>query len=282
MKHVWLINSQSSTTLFYRNYSEMKIDPDLLSGLLTALNNFSAVELGSSGISSIEMGGLRWVYHHEPDFHLMLIGADQMSANSQVMRSRLQVILKMFKQKYDITKEKMSKDLINVNEFESFNEELDLVRQQWEMAEKQFGPAQLFDVLGVFQQIFNAMSEIFKYNFYGESFDRIVSQLNEFAKNLADDLNVEGNEEYKKIKYDKKLGWSVINMNPMQLDGENLKHILFNILQHQKDILKEQMSTMSMLYAFNKYIYPFLMSQMEILDNLGLTKPLLNLFLSDN
>jgi len=55
MEHLWLIAKESSATIYYRNYTQEKIDPDLVSGLLSAFNNFSEVELHGTGIESINM-----------------------------------------------------------------------------------------------------------------------------------------------------------------------------------------------------------------------------------
>jgi len=259
----------------------MKVDPDLLSGLLTALNNFSAVELQSTGISSIEMGGMRWVYHQVPEMNLMLIAADDKSANSQVMRSRLQVIYKMFVDQFNITQERMQQELMNVKDFQDFGEVLDMLKSQWQQAESQFGPAQMFDILGIFQQIFNSMTEIVKTNFYGDDFDNIIQEIENLGDEFETDPNIKKNPEYQKIQFDRKHGWEVINMNPMNLEGESLKRVLFTILGRLKEILMKNMSKMSLLYAFNKYIYPLIINQHDMLDNLDIVPPILNMFLKN-
>ncbi len=96
MKHIWIINQNSGTTLFYQSYSVSELDPDLVSGLLSALNTFSEVELKSHGISAIEMGGMKWVYLGKPDFGILLIAASDMSTNTPLTKARLEVISKMF------------------------------------------------------------------------------------------------------------------------------------------------------------------------------------------
>src|SRR6056297_2735373 len=135
MKHIWIIHQKTSTNLFYRNYSEMNIDPDLLSGLLSALDNFSEVELKSQGISSIEMGGLRWAYSHHPELNLMLIATADKEAHAEIMKARLEVIYKEFISKYNITKHKMNTKMINVLQFEDFGDYLDELVVQWQQAE---------------------------------------------------------------------------------------------------------------------------------------------------
>ncbi len=278
MKHIWIINNNSSTTVFYKNYGEMKIDPDMLSGLLTALNNFSAVELQSTGISSIEMGGLRWVYSQQSEMNLMLIGADEKSANSETMRSRLEVIFKMFVAQFELTPEKMNKELINVKEFLPFGQTLDMLKSQWLTAESQFGPAQLFDLLGIFQQIFTATTDIVRFNFYGDNYNTIINQFQKLASDLKEDEKIKNSPEIAKIDFDG-TQWNCINLNPMLVDGNILRSVLFSVLSNMKEILMEHMSKMSMLFAFNKYVYPFIINQYEMLNSLKILQPILNIFL---
>ncbi len=117
MKHFWVINSYSSVSLFYRNYSNFTLDKDLISGFLMALNSFSEVELKSHGIRSIIMGGLSWVYYDPQDSGLLLVAADGVKSNIEVMRSRLQVIFKMFVEKYKITIKEMKSSLIDQSKY---------------------------------------------------------------------------------------------------------------------------------------------------------------------
>ena len=76
MKHIWIIDDLSSTAVFYKNYTAMDLDQDLVSGLLSALHNFSEVELKHQGIESIQMSGLSWTYLDSKEYSLLLIGAD--------------------------------------------------------------------------------------------------------------------------------------------------------------------------------------------------------------
>ena len=52
------MESDSGITLVYKPYMDFPVNEDLVSGLLTALNQFTIVEF-KQGIESIEMGGLR-------------------------------------------------------------------------------------------------------------------------------------------------------------------------------------------------------------------------------
>ena len=59
--NIWILDSNSGITLLYKPYMDLPVNEDLVSGLLTALNQLSIVEFRGQGIESIDMGGLRWV-----------------------------------------------------------------------------------------------------------------------------------------------------------------------------------------------------------------------------
>jgi len=176
MKHLWIIDRTQSSTLFYRNYSDIQIDPDLVSGLLSALSNFSETELKQSGIESVNMSGLEWVYLNDLHLNLMLIAADEKGGSPGVMLARLEVIKNIFVETYHITPE-FFKKLVDVTQFYSFAPTLDLLREQWKQAEKAMDAAALFDIMGVFQQIFNLFLSITKNNFFGEKYQSISKEI---------------------------------------------------------------------------------------------------------
>jgi hypothetical protein len=280
MKYIWIINQSTSTTVFYRSYSELAIDQDLVSGLLSALNTFSEVELKSNGISSIDMAGLRWVYLNRDETSLLLIAADDKSSNSEVMRSRLEIIYKMFIDSFQIKNDTMtSGKLIKVNLFEPFKDTVDMLRQQWKQAEKAMGAAAMFDLLGIFQQIFNNFMQIVKVNFIGEKYDQLIDEIAQYCEKLKSSAVAEKYPELKNIEFDGN-GWSVINLNPIMLDEDILTRFLFNLLQHMKDVLMLKLKKMGLLFAFSREFFPYLLSQYELLERLKISKELLQIFLS--
>jgi len=50
--NIWILDSESGITVLYKPYMDLPIDEDLISGLLTALNQFTTYELKEG----IEMG----------------------------------------------------------------------------------------------------------------------------------------------------------------------------------------------------------------------------------
>ncbi|UYP44120.1 hypothetical protein NEF87_000405 [Candidatus Lokiarchaeum ossiferum] len=280
MKHIWIINKFSSTNLLYRNYSDFSIDPDLVSGLLTALNSFSEVELKAHGISSIHMGGLKWVYSDQKEMHLMLIAADKIEAQTEVLRARLEVIFKMFIEKYGIIPEQMEKTLIDSVRFDDFAEELDLLKAQWIQAEEIItgGAAKIFDLLGVFQQIYSAFNNIIRLNFFQADYDNTVIEIKMILENMKGTPEFKKYPELSKIKFDK-YGWDVINLNPTNLDEKVLARILIMLTLHLNNILTTKLSRSSKYNAYSKEIFPLLLEKYDLLVSLDILHTLMRVFL---
>ena len=158
MLHLWIINKQSSTSLFFRSWTNITLDPDLISGLLSALNNFSEIELKEEGIVAIDMGNLKWAYSHHPEMHLLLIASGDKDSDPLILKSRLDVIYKMFVSTFDLTSSDFENPIIKITKFKSFAETVDMLQEQWKQAELIIsgGMAAMFDIL----ECFNAFSTI--------------------------------------------------------------------------------------------------------------------------
>jgi hypothetical protein len=279
MQHIWIIDKDTGTTLFYRNYADIKIDPDLVSGLLSALNNFSEVEMKQHGIESINMGGLKWCYVSDPEYNLLLITADSKEANSDMMRARLEVIKNMFIQMYNITSDGLKAGFVNVNQFTGFSSILDTLSMQWEQAEKTMGTAELFDLLGIFQQIFSGANSIIHNNVFGEKFEHLSEDIKQFVSELHETPEMQESEELQNITYDDQQGWTILTLNPMKLDETNLKRTLFSITTNLKDVITKFLGNIIALNEFNKEIFTYVLSNWDLLEKLQISKNLFDLFL---
>ena len=92
----------------------------------------------------------------------------------------------MFIDKYKIIPETMKANRINLKKFVGFTETVDMLQNQWELAEKIMfsGTAEMFDLLGVFQQIYNHFTQILRINFYKYDFNRVKKQISEILENI--------------------------------------------------------------------------------------------------
>lgn len=279
MKHFWIINAHSSVALFYRNYSTFTLDQDLISGFLMALNSFSEVELKSHGISSIIMGGLSWVYYDPRDSGILLVAADDVKSNTEVLRSRLQVIFKMFVDKYKITVEDM-KSLVDQSKYIEFKETLDMLENQWAQAQSilEGGAALIFDLLGIFQQIYNQFNNIIQETFFKEEFEKVNDEVGEMLENLNTMPEFKDNPELSNISFDEH-GWDIITLNPLKIELNVLKRTLILITMHLNNVIKENLTDYGVMKAYKKHIFPYLMTQYELLDSLGILHDLLRMFL---
>ena len=279
MKHFWIINSYSSVALFYGNYSDFILDPDLISGFLSALNSFSEIELKSHGISSIIMGGLSWVYYDPRDYGLLLVAADDVKSNTEVMRSRLQVILKMFVKKYKITTKSM-KSLVDQSKYVDFKETIDILESQWEQAQTilEGGAALIFDLLGVFQQVFNQFNNIVQTTFFKEENEKVMNAIGEMLENLNNMPEFKENPELSNISFDEH-GWDIITLNPLNIDLGVLKRTLILITIHLNNVIKENLTDYGRMKVYMENLFPYIMTQYELLESLGILHDLFRIFL---
>ena len=273
--------SSSSVSLFYKNYSDFKLDPDLVSGFLSALNYFSESELDSQVILSIEMSGLKWVYSYQKEMGLLLVAACEPSTNTEVMSARLQVIYTMFAEKFNLTPEILSSVIVDQEKYAPFEEILDELSAQWKQAEKLMsssGAAHIFDLMLVFQQIYNHFNKIIRKKFHKQDYDDVISEIGMILKNMKESPEFIENPELSNISFSKH-GWSVITLNPMELDEEVLKRTLIMITLHLNNVLKGHLRDYPRFNVYSKGIYKYIIEQFDLLNKLDLVHVLLQMFI---
>ena len=59
--YIWILDNVSGMTILYSSISKLNINEHLVSGLISALNQFTISQFNDP-IESIDMGGLRWIY----------------------------------------------------------------------------------------------------------------------------------------------------------------------------------------------------------------------------
>ncbi len=282
MDHFWIIQSSSSVSLFYRNYSDFKLDPDLVSGFLSALNYFSESELDSQVILSIEMSGLKWVYSYHMEMGLLLVAACEPSANTEIISARLHVIYKMFVEEFNLSPEFFSTNkIVDQEKYLPFKKILDLLSMQWKQQEKLMsgkGAAHIFDLMLVFQQIYNHFNKIIRKKFHKKDYDDVIDEIGMILKNLKESPEFKENPELSKIEFSKH-GWSVITLNPMVLEEDVLKRTLIMILLHLNNVLKSHMRDFPRFNAYSKGIYKYMLEQFDLLNKLDLVHVLLQMFI---
>lgn len=226
------------------------------------------------------MGGLKWVYLPEKEYNMLFIAADEKSTNPNVMKSRLEVIGNTFLAEFDLTPEKWAQMWNGeVVRFEGFKTTVDMLNEQWKKAEKIMTTAELFDLLGIFQQIYNLYINIIKLNFFGDSYKDVITKIQNIVHEIQSMEQFNSDAEIQKIEFNEETGWNVININPAQVDAKNLEKVLLYISRRIRTFIGEKLGKMLALHSLNQEIFPFLLSNWQLLKRLKLEKKLLGIFL---
>ncbi|MHA1729403.1 MAG: hypothetical protein ACTSWY_11810 [Promethearchaeota archaeon] len=277
MKHLWIIYETFS--VFNRDFSVtgFQIDPDLISGLLSALNYFSEIQLPNrAGIESINMGGLTFVYLIVKDYDLLFIAADEKDTSSNTLRSRLEVIRDSFIKKYDLTPEKWKAEFHGgKSDFEDFRRTVDVFVAQWKEAEKVISKAETFDLLGIFQQIYNiCLNFVSTQDESIKILNDITSKIKNFITDIKNSNEFSDVPEISKINFDD-YSWEIININPTRISPVLLEKILLILTIELRKLMIEKFGVIK----FNTEINPFLLSNWGLIKKLQIDKKLLDIFL---
>lgn len=274
------MESDSGITLVYKPYMDFPVNEDLVSGLLTALNQFTIVEF-KQGIDSIEMGGLRWVYISDKDTNLLFIAADSKDVSGDILRSRLDVIRHTFIQQYAKDKNRWKgKWAGNVEIYQPFEGVIDDYYTQWKQAERITTVAEFFDILGIFQQILNLVINVIEGHLDDKKKHVIYTQIEEMF-NMYSNLDVvKKSPELSKITFERTIGFNVININPMNSDVYVVEKLILNLIRRIVEIVKNEEGYFTSLeYFIKENIFDYLLSNFSLLNDLNLFTFLLQLFL---
>lgn len=274
------MESDSGITLVYKPYMDFPVNEDLVSGLLTALNQFTIVEF-KEGIDSIEMGGLRWVYIQDKETNLLFIGADSKQVSGDTLRSRLDVIRHTFIQQYANEKNRWgSKWAGNVEIYKPFENVIDEYYTQWKQAERITTVAEFFDMLGIFQQILNLVINVIEGHLSEKKKKKIYKKIEEIFQNYSQLDIVKKNPELSSISFQRKTGINIININPMNCDMLIVEKQIINLTKRMVEILKNEEGYYTSLKLFiEENIFDYLISNFSLLNDLNLFIFLIKLFL---
>jgi hypothetical protein len=279
--NVWILDSESGITLLYKPYMDLALDEDLISGLLAALNQFTTYEF-KQGIESIEMGGLRWSYLEDNESKLLFIAASEKNISSNMLKARLNVIMQTFIEQYvSGDKEKWGSVWKGDTElFSPFKDVIDEYYTQWLTAENITTIAEYFDILGVFQQILNLLTNLIEAHFPAEKKEIIYSQIESMFANYLSNDYVQNNSELSKFSFSRSTGINIINIDPTKCDMLVVEKQIINLIRRIVDMIKTQEGYyVSLHYFIEENIFEYLISNISLLNELNLFKFLLQLFL---
>ena len=276
--------------LFYHSYDDPPLKAVIVSGLLAAMNNFSEIEMEERGIQSLEMEDLRWVYLNAKDFNLLVIAADSKDQNSKVMRSRLNIILKLFVKNFHIDLGYWEQEAINLELFSKFKHELNNLEQQWIEADETRDLGHIMDLLGVFQQVLIIYIDLIKANITGRNFRQVLTELDYFSPQLREWYGKEFNPhafdslqlfvpkidlEKNEIFFLSSPGENIVGKDHFELDPEYIKAFFFMLIQYYSDIVKKAMPLISWNDIFSTEFMPYFFSKWEYLESIGVLHDLM-------
>ena len=278
--NIWILDADSGVSLLYTAYMDFHVNEDLVSGLLTALNQFSSVEL-KQPIESIEMSGLRWVYLSDPNSGLLFIAADKKDVSADLLSARLNVIKQTFIQEYDI-KDQVWREKWdgNVERFFPFKDIIDEYYTQWKQVAEVQNVAEFFDILLVFQQILNRLMDVIQGHTTGWLKEKIHLKIESMFKNYQDHRYVQENEELQKLTYNRDDGFNIIDINPQNCDMMVVEKQIINLIRRVVQIIRGEVGiSQSINFFIQENIFNYILSNLDLLKSLSLDHFLLQVFL---
>jgi len=277
---IWIVESDSGVKLLYKSFLKTDADEDIVSGFLTAFNQFSMMEFKQS-IDSIEMGGLRWVYIVEEKYNLLFVAANTKDMKTEILKTRLDVIKNVFIKEFDPVWEKKGHNWDgDINIFLPFLKLIEDYYNQWEEVETLTQTADFFDILGIFQNIFIMLRNIIEKKMYSKSKNKILDQIDIVYNSYQKEDGCINESELKNISFSKESWFDIVDINLIKCDKElvinNLKYLLTQVVNVIKEIKGDNLS---LKYFREEKVYRYIFNNMSLLKDLNLDMYLLELFL---
>ncbi|KKM00684.1 hypothetical protein LCGC14_1801940, partial [marine sediment metagenome] len=243
-------------------------------------NQFTIVEF-KQGIESIEMGGLRWVYILDKDTNLLFIGAAEKDVSTDTLRARLDVIRVTFIQQYASEKNRwQGKWAGNVEIYKPFEKIIDEFYTQWQQAERIATVAEFFDILGIFQQIFNLAMNVIEGRLSAEKKMVIYEAIEKIFENYTESEVVKDNPELRSITFERGVGFNITSIDPMSCDLYITEKQIKGLIKQVVEIIKNEEGYYPSLKNFvEENIFDYLFSNFSLLLELNLFTFFLKLFL---
>ncbi len=279
--NLWILDSFAGVKILYKSKLRLNLDEDLVSGLLSAFNQFTVAEFKDKGIESIEMGGFRWVYLSDPEHKLLFVAADAKNVSTEEIRAKLNIIKQEFIKEYKEIWEKRNRRWDgDMNVFKPFLEVIENYFYDWEEAEIVSTLANFFDLLGVFQIILNMVHQIVKNKISGGIQDYIYQLIEDIFIKFKTQQDIKDDLEVKKLNYSRESGFTIVDINPSNCDPIIVKEGLIKIIIDIVNVIKESIGKDSTFKHFRKgKIFNYIFDNMELLKGLNLDTFFLKLFL---
>ncbi len=277
--NIWILEGDSGLIVYYKSFSDLQVNEDLVSGLLTALNQFTITEF-KQPIESIDMGGLRWIYILDKQYNILFVASDTKNINAEVLRSRLNIIKQSFIDEYI---DDSWRDTWHGNRsiFYSFNDILEKFYNQWTQVENILTTAEFFDILGIFQYVLNMIRTVIEDQTVGVEKDLILKKIDNIFKTFMNQHNVKSNQELSHITYSKDSGFNLLNIDPNNCDIVAVEKQIFKLIRDIVQLIKEKIGhELALVYFDRANIFTYLFNNIVFLKELNLDIFLLKLFIT--
>jgi hypothetical protein len=277
---IWILESDSGVKLLFKSFLKIDTDEDIVSGFLTAFNQFSMVEFHQS-LESIEMGGLRWIYILEPEYNLLFVAAAKKYIETEILMGRLQAIKKAFIDEFgSVWKEKGGNWNGNVKIFAPFLKVIEDYFNQWETTENIAKMAGIFDTIRIFQQMLIMLRNIINNRMYSKSRNKILNRIDNGYKLLLKHEEFKDQSELKEIDFSKESWFDLIDTSLVKSDIKLVLKFLKSVLILIVDSLKEvKGKNLCLKYFSDEKIYEYVLENKELLKDLNLYNFFIELFL---
>jgi hypothetical protein len=277
---IWIVESDSGVKLLYKSFLKTDADEDIVSGFLTAFNQFSMMEFKQS-IDSIEMGGLRWIYIVEPKYNLLFVAAGTKGMKTEILKTRLDVIKNAFIKEFDpVWKRKGQNWDGDIYIYLPFLQLIEDYYKQWEEVEDLTRVADFFDILGIFQNIFIMLRNITEKKMYTKSKFEILNKIDSIYESYSNEEACKNEPDLKNITFSKETWFDIIDINLIKCDKELVLNSLKYLLSQVVNVIKEvKGENLCLKYFRDEKVYSYIFNNMELLSDLSLDMYLLELFL---
>ena len=281
--NIWIMDNRKGVNLLFKSFLQIPVDKDIISGLLTAFNQFTVHEFKQS-IESIEMAGLRWVYIFEPSLDLLFVISDTKDISADTLFWRLSNIKESFIQRYEKTyRNRGDRWEGNLATFDPFEEVIEDLYFQWKDAEIMTSLADFFNLLGIVQQIFNYFYKIMKEEMVSAMRERMFEEIEDIFQQIKAEPDIKDDLEFKKFSFDRANGFNVININPTRCDPILAKGYLIKLVNEIVILFKKRIGVDQTILLFKKTgLFHYLFNNIEFLKSLKVDSYLLKLLLLEN
>ena len=279
--NIWILENSSGLTVYYYSFMKLKINEHLVSGLISALNQFTMAEFNQP-IEAIDMGGFRWCYILDKGHNLLFVASDTKSINTELLKARLEVIRQSFVEKYQIDegfwKVKWHGDM---GMFRGFDTTIEQYYSQWTQVESVQNIAEFFDILGIFQQILNMIKTVIVEHTSGIEKDLILKRIQRIFDNFMNQEEVKQNPELSNITFSREAGVNIISINPSHCDVLVARQQIFILISDIIQAIKDRIGhELSLVYFDRVNLFMYLFNNISLLKELNIENFLLQLFLS--